>query len=102
MVGYSGGQMLGNVPTYMQATGKSRARSSISASTPARRSSGLSRWLGAARAADQQPFLQGYLPILNLCHRIVLGLGADVDTGAGFVTPENYHMVAKLAEQGLR
>jgi simple sugar transport system substrate-binding protein len=33
----------------------------------------------------------------------VLGLAPiNVDTGAGFVTPENYHMVAKLAEQGLR
>ncbi|WP_245468789.1 ATP-binding cassette domain-containing protein, partial [Mesorhizobium sp. M1E.F.Ca.ET.063.01.1.1] len=37
--------------------------------------------------ADQQPFLQGYLPILSLCQQVVLGLAPmNVDTGAGFVT----------------
>jgi hypothetical protein len=38
--------------------------------------------------ADQQPFQQGYLPILSLCEQIVYGLAPiNVDTGAGFVTP---------------
>jgi simple sugar transport system substrate-binding protein len=53
--------------------------------------------------SDQQPFLQGYLPIQSLCQQVVFGLGAmSVDTGAGFVTPENYQAVAKLATEGLR
>jgi len=53
--------------------------------------------------SDQQPFLQGYLPILSLCQQIVYGLSPmDVDTGAGFVTPENYEIVAKLAQEALR
>ena len=53
--------------------------------------------------ADQQPFQQGYLPILSLCEQIVYGLAPiNVDTGAGFVTPENYKAVADLAIEGLR
>ena len=52
--------------------------------------------------ADQQPFQQGYLPILSLCEQIVYGLAPiNVDTGAGFVTPENYKAVADLATEGL-
>jgi simple sugar transport system substrate-binding protein len=47
--------------------------------------------------------MQGYMPILSLCQLVVYGLGpANVDTGAGFVTPENYKAVADLATEGLR
>ena len=54
-------------------------------------------------ASDQQPFQQGYMPILSLCQQIVYGLSpVSVDTGNGFVTPENYKNVADLASQGLR
>ncbi len=54
-------------------------------------------------AADQQPFQQGYLPILSLCEQIVYGLAPiNVDTSAGFVTSENYAAVADLAKEGLR
>ena len=36
--------------------------------------------------SDQQPFLQGYLPVFSLCQMKVLGTGAiNQDTGAGFV-----------------
>ena len=43
------------------------------------------------------------MPILGLCQEVVYGLAPiDVDTGAGFVTPENYGAVAKLAQEGLR
>ena len=53
--------------------------------------------------ADQQPFMQGYMPILSLCQQIVYGLAPiNVDTGAGFVTPENYQAVSGLAKEGLR
>ena len=53
--------------------------------------------------ADQQPFLQGYLPILSLCTQIVYGLGPmNVDTGAGFVNADNYKVVGTLAKEGLR
>ena len=53
--------------------------------------------------SDQQPFLQGYLPVLALCQMKVLGTGAlNQDTGAGFVHTENYKSVMELANAGLR
>ena len=53
--------------------------------------------------SDQQPFLQGYMPVLSLCQQVVYGLGAiNVDTGAGFVTADNVDAVAGLAAEGLR
>ena len=53
--------------------------------------------------ADQQPFMQGYLPVLSLCQREVLGLGAITqNTGNGFVTLDNYESVMELANAGLR
>jgi simple sugar transport system substrate-binding protein len=103
VVGYAGGQMLGNVPTYMQAAGKRPGEIFNFGFDTSPQVVGAFKGGWVQLAADQQPFLQGYLPIVNLCQRIVLGLAPiNVDTGAGFVTPENYHMVAKLAEQGLR
>ncbi|MFM8351542.1 MAG: substrate-binding domain-containing protein, partial [Actinomycetales bacterium] len=39
---------------------------------------------------DQQPFLQGYLPILNICLAKKFGFsGLFINTGAGFVTADN-------------
>ena len=53
--------------------------------------------------ADQQPFMQGYLPVLSLCQQEFIGLTPiDVETGAGFITPENYKQVGELALRGLR
>ena len=53
--------------------------------------------------SDQQPFLQGYLPVLSLCQTAVLGTGAiNQDTGAGFVDTNNYKAVKALADAGLR
>ena len=52
---------------------------------------------------NQQPFLQGYLPVLSLCQTAVLGTGAiNQDTGAGFVDTNNYKAVKALADAGLR
>lgn len=52
---------------------------------------------------DQQPFLQGYLPILNICLAEKFGFsGLFVNTGAGFVSKENVEAVAPLAEVEIR
>ena len=49
------------------------------------------------------PFCRAICRSCRLCQQIVYGLGAHhVDTGAGFVTPENYQAVADLATEGLR
>lgn len=48
-------------------------------------------------SADQEPFKQGYLPILSLCMAKVYGLSpSSVDTSSGFVTVDNYKTVAAL------
>lgn len=52
---------------------------------------------------DQQPFLQGYLPILNICLTEKFGFsGLFVNTGAGFVNKDNVAAVAPLAAVEIR
>jgi simple sugar transport system substrate-binding protein len=100
---YPGGQLLGNAPAYMQAAGKAAGDIvQIGFDTsPQIVQAFADGWVQLT--ADQQPFLQGYMPILSLCQQAVYGLApVNVDTGAGFVTPENYETVADLATQGLR
>ncbi len=47
---------------------------------------------------DQQPYLQGYLPILNICLTKKYGFsGLDINTGAGFVDKSNVAEVAPWA-----
>ncbi len=52
---------------------------------------------------DQQEWLQGYLPILQLCLTKVYGFsGLDVNTGAGFVDKSNVDFIAPLAAKNIR
>ncbi len=52
---------------------------------------------------DQQEWLQGYLPILQICLTKVYGFsGLDVNTGAGFVDKSNVSFIAPLAQQNIR
>jgi simple sugar transport system substrate-binding protein len=100
---YPGGQLLGNAPTYMQAAGKKPGEViQIGFDTsPQIVAAFKDGWVQLT--ADQQPFLQGYMPILSLCQQVVYGLAPiNVDTGAGFVTPDSYEAVADLATEGLR
>jgi simple sugar transport system substrate-binding protein len=95
--------MLGNASTYMKGAGKKPGEVfNVGFDTSPQIVEGFkSGWVQLT--SDQQPFQQGYLPILNLCEQIVYGLAPiNVDTGAGFVTPENYKAVADLATDGLR
>ena len=53
--------------------------------------------------ADQQPYLQGYMPVLSLCQQLVYDLAPmNLDTGSGFVTVDNVGAVAALANEGFR
>lgn len=100
---YPGGQLLGNAPVYMQAAGKKPGEViQIGFDTSPQIVAAFKEgWVQLT--ADQQPFLQGYMPILSLCQQVVYGLAPiDVDTGAGFVTSDNYEAVAGLATEGLR
>jgi len=54
-------------------------------------------WIGFVN--DQQEWLQGYLPVLQICLTKKYGFsGLHVDTGAGFVTKDNVDMVAPLVQ----
>jgi simple sugar transport system substrate-binding protein len=103
LIAYPGGAMLGNASVYMEAVGKKPGEIvNIGFDTsPQIVQQFADGWVQLS--SDQQPFLQGYLPIVSLCGQKVLGLGAlTVDTGAGFITPENSSAVADLAQRFLR
>jgi simple sugar transport system substrate-binding protein len=57
-------------------------------------------------AVDQQPYLQGYLPIVLLTERARYGLfpaqGDVIPTGPNFVTSQNAEQAERLSEQGIR
>ena len=100
---YPGGQTLGAVPTYMEAIEKEPGEMiNIGYDTsPAVIEAFESGY--AQLTSDQQPFLQGYVPILSLCLSWKYGFGPmNVDTGAGFVTEDNYESVADWATMGYR
>ena len=103
LIGYPGGPWLSAAPVFMEAVGK--APDEIIGV-------GFDLGQGVMRAfeggyvlvtSDQQPYLQGYMPVLSLCQQLVYKLGPlNVDTGAGFVTVDNYQEVVPLAEAGIR
>lgn len=52
---------------------------------------------------DQQQWLQGYLPILQIClTKKFLFTGLHIDTGAGFAHADNVELLADLVEQQIR
>ncbi|MDH4207400.1 MAG: substrate-binding domain-containing protein, partial [Anaerolineae bacterium] len=52
---------------------------------------------------DQQPFLQGYLPIVQICLTEKYGFaGLHTDTGAGLISPDNVEALAPLIERQIR
>ncbi len=52
---------------------------------------------------DQQPYLQGYLPILQLCLTKKYGFsGLNIDTGGGFADKSNVDFLAPLAAKEIR
>jgi simple sugar transport system substrate-binding protein len=57
-------------------------------------------------AADQQPYLQGYLPIVLLTQYHLYGVlpdrGKVVSTGPVFITKQNAHRVLTLLGEGVR
>jgi simple sugar transport system substrate-binding protein len=52
---------------------------------------------------DQQPWLQGYLPILQICltHNYAF-TGLHIDTGAGFAHVDNVEALAELVDRQIR
>ncbi|MGA2793163.1 MAG: hypothetical protein ABSE69_06450 [Roseiarcus sp.] len=52
---------------------------------------------------DEQPYLQGYLPILNICLAKKYGFsGLNFNTGGAFVDSSNVDAIAPLVEKSIR
>src|SRR5690606_18486782 len=97
------GALTSTLGTYLKAANKNPgdifgAGFDLSAATAAAIKEG---WVGAV--LDQQPWLQGYLPVLQLCLTKKYGFsGLHIDTGAAIIDNTNIDFVAPLAEQGIR
>jgi simple sugar transport system substrate-binding protein len=103
LITYPGGQLLGAAETYMQAIGKQPGEIiNIGFDTSPAVIDGFKKGY-IQLTSDQQPFQQGYLPILSLCGSKIYGFAPlFVDTGAGFVDATNYESVAEWANKGYR
>ncbi len=52
---------------------------------------------------DQQPFLQGFLPVMQIYLTKMYGFsGLHIDTGGGLISKDNIDIVAPLADKGIR
>jgi len=52
---------------------------------------------------DQQPWLQGFLPIMQICLTKQYGFsGLHIDTGGALITKANVGAIASLINQGIR
>jgi simple sugar transport system substrate-binding protein len=97
------GALTATIPAYMKAAGKEAgsicgAGFDLSAATAQGIQDGY-----IAAVLDQQPFLQGYLPIIQLYLTSKFGFaGMDIDTGAAIITKANIADVAPLAKEGIR
>jgi simple sugar transport system substrate-binding protein len=100
---FPGGQLLGASPMYLDAMKKKPGEIlAIGYDTSPQVIDAFKKGY-AQLTSDQQPYLQGYMPILSLCMTMKYGMGPmNLDTGAGFVDIKNYQTVADLANQGIR
>ena len=97
------GALTSTIGTYLGAAGKKpgdiyAAGFDLSAASVEAINSG---YLGCI--LDQQPWLQGYLPIVQICLTAKYGFsGLHIDTGASIIDKDNIEVVAPLAQQGIR
>jgi len=103
LISYSGGQFLGASSYYMQSIGKKPGEiKNIGFDITPQIIDGFEKGY-VSLTIDQEPFLQGFLPVVSLCMAKVYGLAPiTVDTGVGFVDETNYKAVSALARQGIR
>ncbi len=97
------GGLTATAETYLKAAGKNAGDIKIAGFdlSPATIAAIRGGWTGLV--IDQQEWLQGYLPILQICLTKLYGFsGLAVNTGAGFVDKSNVEFVAPLAEKNIR
>jgi simple sugar transport system substrate-binding protein len=97
------GDLTATAETFMKAAGKQAGQISIAGFdlSPATIAAIKGGWTGLV--IDQQEWLQGYLPILQIALTKVYGFsGLHINTGAGFVDKSNVDLIAPLAEKNIR
>jgi simple sugar transport system substrate-binding protein len=97
------GGLTATAQKYLEAAGKKPGQIAIAGFdlSPATITAIKGGWTGLV--IDQQEWLQGYLPILQICLTKVYGFsGLHINTGAGFVDKSNVDVVAPLAEKNIR
>jgi simple sugar transport system substrate-binding protein len=97
------GGLTATAETYLKAAGKKAGEIHIAGFdlSPATVTAVQGGW--TELVIDQQPWLQGYLPILQICLSKTYGFsGLHVDTGGGFVSKDNIDVVAPLAAKEIR
>lgn len=97
------GALTATIPAYLQAAGKKPGEicgAGFDLSAPIVK--GVQDGFIAV-VEDQQPFLQGFLPIMQLYLTSKFGFsGLNVDTASSLITKDNIDAVAALAEEGVR
>ncbi len=97
------GGLTATAETYLKAANKKAGDIAVAGFdlSPATIAAIKGGWTGLV--IDQQEWLQGYLPILQICLTKVYGFsGLAINTGAGFVDKSNVDFVAPLAEKNIR
>jgi simple sugar transport system substrate-binding protein len=97
------GGLTATAETYLKAAGKKAGEINVAGFdlSPATIAAIKGGWTGLV--IDQQEWLQGYLPILQICLAKVYGFsGLHINTGAGFVDKSNVDFVAPLAQKNIR
>jgi simple sugar transport system substrate-binding protein len=97
------GGLTATADTYLKAAGKKPGEIHIAGFdlSPATVKAVQDGW--TELVIDQQPWLQGYLPILQICLSKTYGFsGLHIDTGAGFASKDNIGFLAPLAAKEIR
>jgi simple sugar transport system substrate-binding protein len=97
------GGLTATAETYLKAAGKKPGELHVAGFdlSPATVTAIQNGW--TELVIDQQPWLQGYLPILQLCLAEKYGFsGLHIDTGGGFADKSNIEMLAPLAAKEIR
>lgn len=97
------GALTATAATFLQAAGKQPGQIKMAGFdlSPATVDAIKGGWMNLV--IDQQEWLQGYLPVLQICLSKVYGFsGLNVNTGAGFVDTTNVDFIAPLAEKQIR
>jgi len=97
------GNLTGTLPTYLKAAGKNPGDIKTAGfdATAASLQGIKDGWINFVN--DQQEWLQGYMPILQICLTKKYGFsGLHINTGAGFVTKDEVDALAALSKQQIR